>query len=447
MGVNFVFRDAEAIFPLSVSSNSRYLQTADGAPFLMVGDTVWSLSANATRTQITQILNDRAAKGCTAMLFSAPERAYTNQTPSYRNVNGDDPFTSHGSGTTNWVLNEDYWNEVDYIVNQCLALGIVCMMNPAYHGYGSGGDGWAAELGAASDATLQAYGAALATRYTQGNVVWCLGGDSPIDANTSDYGTAAGRTKQWQIVVGMRTVRTNDLITFHTARLTEGGAYNGAAAKSVNGTYPGFNINNIYTSLGTADAPGAADTEYGRSPTRPFFLIEAAYQGTSGDDEAMRVACVQNVMRGGIGGFFGAHDALWALGGAGSPDTRGPTAVLSDYLAGSWNSLGYLGNLLRSYSWWKLEPKTDNTLVSTAKGIGSGTICPALASDGTFGMVWTPGTNITVVMSALAPSSVRARWWDPTTGGFTTASGSPFANTGSQAFTAPGSRVLVLDAA
>ena len=72
MGVNFVFRDAETTFPLSVSSNGRYLQQADGAPFFMNGDTPWQLVGNCTNAQITTYLEDRAAKKFNAIMIEAP---------------------------------------------------------------------------------------------------------------------------------------------------------------------------------------------------------------------------------------------------------------------------------------------------------------------------------------------------------------------------------------
>jgi hypothetical protein len=438
-------RGAASMFPLSISSNGRYLQQADGTPFLLKGDTVWSLATNATTTQIDSYLDDRQAKGMTAVLFSAPERAYTNQTPTYRNVNGDDPFTSHSGDTTNWVLNNAYWAHVDYLVNECLARGIVCMVNPAYWGYGDTPpslDGWDQEISSASDAALQAYGAALANRYTQGNVIWCLGGDDDLGAS-GDYGSVTDRTKQWQIVVGMRTVRTTDLITFHTARNGTSGP-NGEAALACNSTYAGFNLNNVYSQDGTTDAAALASTAYARSPTRPLFHIEAGYENTDSDAENMTVPAIQTVLRGGIVGFFGGHDALWHLGNV-APSTGGAASVLSTYLSGSWLTLGYFGALLDSYQWHLLEPKIDTSLVTTALGSGASAICPALASDGSFALIWTNGSNLTVNMAAFTPSSVRARWWNWQTGAFTAIAN--YSNTGTQAFTAPGARILVLDAA
>ena len=436
-----------SIFPLSISSSGRYLQTVNATPFLVVGDSPWSLPVNCTDTQIDTYINDRSGKGLTAIMVEAVERAYSSQTPIYRNASGNDPFTV--MSPVNWVISGAYWARVDYIVNKCRDLGIAVFIAPAYTGYGPGVDGWAADYGSASDATMQAYGAALATRYTQGNVVWVMGGDSAGDTNEPAnvaYNTATvpSRTKQWQIVLGIRSVRTTDIITGHTAR---NGAPGGANGESYlgwgGGTWTGWNLNNVYGHDNNDDAPALAATAYARAGPLPFFLIEAGYQDTNLTDLSMVHPAIQTVLGGGLGGFFGGHDALWHMGSV-APDNTGAAAVLSTYLAGSWTGSSNLGNLLRSYAWHLLQPKTDASLVTTALGTGAATVCPARASDGTFALIWTPTVNLTVNMTAFTISSVRCRWWDYSNNSF--AAIGTFANTGTQSFTPPGARLLVMDA-
>jgi hypothetical protein len=430
------------VFPLQVHASGRYLTQNDGTPFIAVGDTPWSLAVNCTNAQIDSYLADRAAKGCNAILFSSIEHGYSSQTPVYNNADGIAPFTV--MSPVNWVLNNAYWNRVDYIVNSAKALDMACFITPAYTGYGSGSDGWLGDYSGASDATLQAYGAALANRYTQGNVVWVLGGDDANDVEAvGNYGsgTTPNRTKQWQIVLGIRSVRTTDLITGHTARNTTG-PVSGEAHKAWTTGYTGFNLNNVYAMEDTTDAPTLTATARTRTGF-PFFMIEAGYENTDASDLSGIIPAIQTVLGGGLVGWFGGHDALWHMGSQ-VPST-GAASVLSTYLSGSWLMHQNFGALLTSYQWHKLEAKTDTSLVTTSLGTGANTICPALASDNTFAMIWTPGANFTVNMAAFAPSSVRARWWNFDTGAFTAIAN--YANTGTQAFTAPGNRILVLDAA
>jgi len=433
----------DGVFPLQIHASGRYLTQNDGTPFIAIGDTPWSLPVNCSNAQIDSYLADRAAKGCTAILFEACEKVYSSQTPAYNNVDGVAPFTV--MSPVNWVLNNTYWNRVDYIVNAAKAAGMACFITPAYTGYGSGSDGWLGDYSGASDATLQAYGAALANRYTQGNVVWVLGGDDANDAEAAgNYGsgTTPNRTKQWQIVLGIRSVRTTDLVTGHTAR-NGTGAVSGEAYKAWTTGYTGFNLNNVYLEESTADGPGVAATAYGRSGF-PFFMTEAGYQNIDGSDDSGMIPAIQAVLGGALAGWFAGHDALWHMGSL-APNNSGAASVLSTYLSGSWVMHQNFGALLAAYAWHKLEPKTDTSLVTTSLGTGATTICPARANDGSFAMIWTPAANFTVNMAALSPSSVRARWWNYSTGAFTAIAN--YANSGTQAFTAPGNRILVLDAA
>lgn len=423
-------------------ASGRYLVDAAGTPFLVVGDTPWSLPVNCTRTQIDSYLADRAGKGCTAILIEGCEKAYSSQSPAYRNVDGQAPFTS--MSPVNWVMNDGYWTYVDYIVDQCKARGMAVFITPAYTGYGSGSDGWLNDYSGVSNATLQAYGAALATRYSQGNVVWVMGGDDANDgeaAGSYGSGSTPNRTKQWQMVLGMRSVRTTDLISGHTAR-NGTGSVSGEAYKAWTSGYEGFNLNNIYGHDNIDDAPGLAASAYSRTGF-PFFLIEAGYENLDGYDLGGVGPAIQSVLGGGLAGWFGGHDALWHMGSY-DPNS-GSASVLSSYLAGSWKGHSYFGALLKSYAWWKLQPRNDSSLVTSSRGSGAGTICPALASDGSFALIWSPGSSLTVNFAALAPANVRARWWDWGSGSFTTIGN--FANSGTRQFTAPSYRILVLDAA
>jgi hypothetical protein len=319
---------------------------------------------------------------------------------------------------------------------------------PAYTGYGNGSDGWRAEYDSVADSTLQAYGAALASRYNQGNVVWLMGGDDANDhgaAGNYGSGSTPDRTKQWQIALGIRSVRTTDLISGHTAR-NGSGTVDGEAYKAWTSGYAGFNLNNCYGHDGTDDMVALAAAAYARPGPMPFYMMEAGYENTDGSNDNGRLPAIQAVLGGALAGFFGGHDALWPMGSL-APDSGGAQSVLNKYLAGSWKDLQYIGQLLRAYAWHKLEPKRDASLVTSALGSGSSAICPARASDGSFAMIFKPGSGaVSVNMAALAPASVRARWYDARSGVYTTINTAAYANTGTRSFTWPGERILVLDA-
>lgn len=417
-------------FPLSISSNGRFLQTAAGNPFPLHGDTPWSIVVQLTDLQIDQYIDDRAASGFTAILFNAIEHYFSSQSPAWNSVDGVAPFSSMTNfGSTR---NEAYWSRVDRIVNRCKVNNIVCIINPAYLGYAGTEEGWDTELLAETDADLQGYGAFLANRYTQGNVIWCFGGDA--DPNSTL------RAKQWQIVTGIRSVRTTDIITAHGAPDSPAYAtWNGQTGFNLNSAYPG-NLSPVYSEC---------TTEYGRAGPIPFGMIEAIYEQERSpaiSRAGLRRQSYQAWLSGACWVQFG-NNPVWNF--------EAPTALYS--YSGTWESnLSSVGNQdqtfvrqwLNATPWWNLVPTTDTSLVSSSLSSGDTRICPALASDRTYAVIWVPSSQtITVVTNALTGVSgnVRIRRYDPTTGVYSIIETS-VAKTSAQSVATGGEGVIVVDA-
>lgn len=425
---------AAGLFPLSWSQ--RHVLSARGTPLLIQGDAAWSIVGQLTNAQIDTYLDDRASRGFNAILFNAPEPYYTSQTPSYRNVDGVDPFDP-ATSFTNPV--EAYWQRVDYIVNQAKARGMVCIINPAYLGYqgdAGGTDGWGA-LGILSvtDATLQAYGNFLANRYTYGNVIWCSGGDEAGDSTVRD--------KLAKIIDGIRSVRTTDICTAHPSSTED-------PYVSWSG-YPWYTLNNTYCYETDAGADNfayeAAATAYARS--MPFIGFEFKYDGSTGATAAMlRRQSYGTMLSGGCGQIYG-NLPVWNFESA---RWTGETwsGTWQDHL-GDTGAIeqGHLRALLLAYQWWKLEPRTDASLVTSSISSDAARLFPALASDGSFALIYVPSSqSVTVNTSALTgvTGNVRIRLFDPTTGAYSTVAASE-AKSSSRSVATGGERVIVLDAA
>ena len=382
-------------------------------------------------SEIDTYLNDRQSRGFNAILFEAPGALFTTQTPKFNNIDGVAPFAATSTTAATFEsLNDMFWQRVDYIVNQAKARGMVCLITPNYLGFGggsggSGDQGWDFQINAATNAHLQAYGQALANRYSQGNVIWVAGGDY----------NAPSVAKGWNVITGIRSVNPGVLVTYHGAR--------GSSGYSQASVQPGFNLNCTYTN-GTEYTYCAA--EYARSGPMPFFHIEGYYEGDGNlDATGIRRQFIVTILAGGCGHMFGNND-LWGLGGYGAPTSA--ASALSSYLNTTGaNDMQRIKALFDAYAWHRLAPRTDGSLVTSALGSGAGRICPACASDGSFAMIWTSGGGFTVNMAALAAAPVRARWYNPLNGTYSAVSGSPFANTGTRTFTPGGEGVLVLDAA
>lgn len=424
-------------WPLIIGS--RYLQQADGAPFLVHGDTPWAIEVQLTRAQVDTYLSTRYGQGFTAILFELCEHKFSSNSPVWRNAEGNDPFSSVAAGSVTWQTpTEAYWQMVDYIIAEAKSRGMVCFVTPAYLGFGGGtgspsDEGWMGAVTAASDANLQSYGTFLGQRYGgYGNVVWVAGGDYA--------GTATERDKQWNIFNKIIEEDPDAIVTGHQAR-TNADAYTywGAGGQG----YAGFNLNSIYGAADGSDGYSEAATAYGRSGPLPFFMIEAGYEGERTLAEVRRAA-YQSMLSGACGHFFG-NNPIWGFGEPNFNGGAGPAASLSSLTSTGAQQMGYLKALLTAYEWHLLTPKTDTSLVSGSLGSGTGRICPAsYTSEGrTVALIYSPAVDITLVMTAFAQSSVRVRLFDPTAGTYSTVG--TYSNTGTQSVTVAAESVVVCD--
>ncbi len=413
-----------SIFPLSISSSGRYLEQADGVPFFIHGDTAWSICNQLTEAEVDTYLDDCQTKGFNTLVVELIERYATSQTPRHLNVDGVAPFNP--MSPVDWATPvEAFWDRVDYIVNGCLARGILVLAFPAYSGYPGYDEGWDDEYNAESDADLQDYGTFLGNRYTQGNIVWVGGGDKSI--------TGTEQTKQLNIFSAIKAVQPNALFTGH-------GTTNSDTREFWSSSYTDMDL--IYRWPGLLNYPYEyVKISYDRTPAKPVFLFEGQYEGAAFADQCRQQA-FQSVLSGGCGHIYG-HSGLWAFS-APAIDSTDWTTQLD---ATARVQMAYVKALMTDHQWWKLEPKTDTSLISSSLSSNASRICPALASDGSFAMIFVPtSTTVTLVKSALSPSSIRIRLYDPTNGTYSTHTAST-SNTGTASVATGGERVIVVDAA
>src|SRR5262249_49390386 len=117
-------------------------------------------------------------------------------------------------------------------------------------------------------------------------------------------------------------------------------------------------------------------------------------------------------------------------------------------------SMTKLWNLFSALRWDLLVPDIAGTFLTAGVSSGNTKAATALASDGSLGMIYAPtNRSLTVNLAKLGGTSVRARWYAPAGGPFTTLPGSPLPRT-STVFAMPASAnaggdadwVLVLEA-
>jgi len=423
-------------FPLRISANNRHLTGADGTPFLLHGDTAWSLIAALDKQAAIEYLDHRRDYGFNTLLVSLIERKFAPDPP--HNASGDPPFRNPGDFAT---PNERYFDHAAWVVRQAAARGFLVLLVPAYCGAGGGDEGWYQAMAENGPQKLYDYGRYLGRRFADlDNIMWCHGGDyDPPD-----------KSLVRRIVEGIRDTAPGALHTAH-----------GASETAVADFWSGeswLHLRNIYT---YEDVYDDGHREYQRAPVRPFFLIESAYENEHGaSEQRLRAQAYQALLSGGAGHIFG-NNPIWHFTGPGIYPTE--TTWREELDSRGAKSMRHLAGLFRSRPWWKLEPDIDNALLLRAglverlfeAGFGSGLerALAARARDGSFAIAYLPDQlGITLDLTKLAGPKVTARWFDPASGAAVIVGDSPFPASGAIEITPPSENshgftdwVLVLD--
>jgi len=322
-----------AIFPLHVEAGKRYLIDAQGTPFLIHGDTPWSLTVQLTREDAEWYLEDRRLKGFNTILTQSIEHHFSDDPP--RNAYGEAPFTVAGDFST---PNEAYFAHIEYVISKAAEKGMLVMLTPAYMGFSGGDEGWYQEMAQNGAAVLRNYGRYIANRFkAHDNILWVNGGDyNPPETELLNA-----------IAEGIREIDTRWLQTFHGSRNT-------AALEYVGASSAWLTVNNIYTDENTVVAK--ALQEYARS-AMPYFLIEAKYEGEGAGAGIVRAQAYQAVLSGASGHLMG-NRPIWNF-------SRGwQRALDSD---GS-RTLPYLRSLFATLPWWTLVPDMDQAFLTAGMG-------------------------------------------------------------------------------
>jgi hypothetical protein len=412
-----------SIFPLRVEAGKRYLVTAQGNPFLVQGDSPWLLVTNLTKEEVVTYLDDRQAKGFNTLLVELIERNHSVNQPA--NFYGDAPF-SPSAGEFSSPPVDAYFDHAEYVIGQARQRGMLVLLTPSYMGFDGRETGWYPAMGRAGNTVLREYGQYVATRFqAYDNILWVHGGDyNPPD-----------RLRLRAVVDGILDIETTSLHTFHGGRGTSALGWAGTSE-------PWLEVNNIYASKDTVMTE--AQIEYERASDMPYFLIEGGYEDETASPTETRKQAWQAVLSGAAGQVTG-QQSIWLFE---------PGVWESKLNTEGASTLVHLRTLLEDYPWWNLVPDFGNTFLTAGASTGAGRAPAAKAADGSFAFIYTRDIrDLTINLGGLAVAQVRARWYDPTSGNFTTVSGSPFAATGSRVFRPTGTNalgkndwVLVLDA-
>jgi hypothetical protein len=395
-------------FPLTVEPGKRYLVDSAGTPFLIQGDTAWSLIAELTREEVDRYVADRRARGFNTILVSLIEYHYARHAPA--NAYGERPFRSWPVAalasldvllpvslfTDYGAPNEAYFDHADWVLRRAAEEGFLVLLTPSYIGCCS--DGWYRAMVANGVDQLSDYGEYLGRRYRDfTNILWVHAGDG--DPPRKDLVSA--------IAEG---IQRYDPRALHTAH--------GAPDSAVADYWAGagwLDINNVYT---YGPVYERALAQYARRDRMPFFLIESAYENEHGAaEQRLRTQAYQAVLSGAAGQVFG-NNPIWHFDGPGV--YAAPIGWREALDSRGAQSMTHLRALFGSIPWWELRPDIENKLLIAGLGSSEERAVAALAVDRSFALLYLPShREITVDLTQLAGPEVRARWYDPAAGRFT----------------------------
>jgi hypothetical protein len=140
-------------------------------------------------------------------------------------------------------------------------------------------------------------------------------------------------------------------------------------------------------------------------------------------------------------GFCFGNNPLWYYGTANDGNPGWALATGDKGMFASWrtclNSPGSqdgarAGAFFRSIAWHTLAPDTTAHVLTSGNGVVA-----AASADGKLAVAYLSAGGSADINLAAFSGAVTAQWFDPSSGAYTTVSGSPFAHSGSHTFTSP----------
>ena len=406
----------DVVFPLAIAPGGRHLVDQRGVPFLIHGDTPWSLTHNLTFEDAVRYMTVRKGQGFNTLLVSVPDAYDPDGGKTYSpDRYGQQPFVGDDISQPN----EAYWAHVDRVFREAEKRGFLLLVTPAY--LGADRDGYVGLLEKAGPPRCREYGLWIGRRYRSlTNIAWVHGGDrNPWDV----------RDEVRAIAQAIREVDERHLHTAHWA--------NGTAAFDYFGDEGWLDLNSSYT-YGPVAWRILADRD--GQPPRPTFLIETHYENDFGGKTAddVRAYPYRAMLSGAAGHLFG-NKPLWYCGRGWEQALESPGArYMTNAVA-----------LFRSRPWYDLEPDRRHQFVVEGhgeSGADSG-VQTAVTRDRTTLISYLPAglRRVRVDLDQFPGRQLQAHWFDPRTGTATLVAS--FVRSGSRVFTVPGDGdwVLVVD--
>lgn len=432
------------IFPLTVSSNQRFLQSASGSPFLInIAAASWNLIQAVSYADFVTFADQQKARGFNALHLSLISRDVLRfpstagnhfAAPDWNNGSTVAPFTSAGNYTT---FSATYKAHAKACIDYLASIGLLAFLQLSYIGYpgptGNNIEGWGDIMVADSDAHMTTYGQDAATLLLPcANVIPSIGGDhKPAIGSTIESRTLA-------VVNGFQNVDSGRLWVSHLDGDAGSGNGGDLSFDQANiGAISGMLWSHYAYSEVTIRARRRIRTGYLHSPTQPVVVLDPSYEGDPQTGSRLELRHRSHATM-----CEGACSVAYALGGS-SPTgwvylvSLSGTSALADHQFGFsfWNAL----------PWYSMVPDESAAFVTAGRGTDGDQVDTYVSVRASAACLVAhfpngAGRTITIAMSQftgagwVSGSGIRrARWFDPTTGSFTLISAS-LATSGTMTF-------------
>ncbi|MFD2202125.1 glycoside hydrolase family 140 protein [Shivajiella indica] len=396
--------------PIKISENRRFLSQHDGSPFFWMADTAWELFHRTTREEANFYLTTRAAQGFNVVQAVAlAEIDGINSPNSY----GEVPFHTIDP----LVMNESYWEHVDYIIQLAETKEIHIALLPTW-GDKVFKNSWGEGPEIFNEENAYEYGQWIGARYAdRKNLIWVLGGDRNPRNDSKDMEI----WKKMAEGIEASALPGNPILkTFHPQPNKPGGS----STWFHESDWLDFNMHQ------TGHCPNQAtyriiSHDYNLSPVKPTLDGEPLYEehpncfnakelGYSNPDDIRRIM-FWNVFAGGAGQTYGCH-SVWQMYTLDRQPINGPLKPWKISLELPMaNQMKHLKQLMLSKPYFSRIP--DFEMVVSNQVDDENFVIATRDIEGSFAMIYFPtGKTVEVDFSALNNAEFKANWYDPRTG-------------------------------
>lgn len=420
------FAAAPAALPgLKVSDNQRFLVTADGKPFFWMGDTAWELFHRLNRDEVRQFLEVRAKQRYNVIQAVALAELQGLDEP---NAHGDLPLVGRNpaqpavtpGNNPNDAAAYDYWDHVDYIVDEANRRGLYIALLPSWGAWTPNARPGTNPSFVFTVENARTYGEFLGRRYAKKGIVWVMGGDRVI----------TGHEEIWRSMARGIATGANGREDFNGLLFTCH-PHGGGTSSVWFHPEPWFSFNMQQTGHGPVPAADSKTKttwqkitdDYQLQPAKPVLDGEPLYEdhpigfksakelGYSFDAH-IRQRAYWHVFAGAFGHTYG-HHSVWQMYAPGRRGVNGPLVYWNEAIhRPGATQMQHLRALMESRPMLSRVP--DQSLVVDA--LRGPDYIAATRGDGYAFIYSAQGRPFTVNLGRISGERVTAWWYNPRNG-------------------------------